>query len=54
MLVSENREQFEINFNHLGMLYCMDQDKDGNFSLDDVEDFAMDVLENVIKVLKKN
>ena len=32
----------------------MDQDKDGNFSLDDVEDFAMDVLENVIKVLKKN
>ena len=44
MLSSENREQFEINFNHLGILYCMDKDKDGNFSLDDVEDFAMDIL----------
>lgn len=54
MLNSENRVEYEINFNHLGILYLMDKDKDGNFSLDDVEDFAMEILQNVIQVLKKN
>ena len=28
-LISDNREEYLINFNHLGLLYCMDIDKDG-------------------------
>lgn len=54
MLNSECREQFEINFNHLGILYSMDKDKDGNYNLDDVCDFAVEILDNVIGILRQN
>ena len=38
--ISENREEYLINFNHLGLLYCMDTDKDGRFSLPDLLEFG--------------
>lgn len=33
-------EDYIFNFYHLGNLYCMDWNKDGRFSLDDIQKFA--------------
>lgn len=30
-IVSDKGEEFMIAFNHLGLLYCMDTDKDGRY-----------------------
>ena len=31
LLVVDMPEEYKLNFLHLGMLYCMDVDKDGRF-----------------------
>ena len=40
-------EELEIDFYHLGNLYCLDNDKDGRFSLEDILHFAHQCLARV-------
>ena len=40
-------EEYALNFYHLGILFCLDVDKDGRFSLADVLFFADMCLERV-------
>jgi len=43
----EMPDDYKMNFFHLGMLYCMDVDKDGRFYLEDLVTFASDTMQLV-------
>ena len=40
-------DELEIDFYHLGNLYCLDHDKDGRFSEEDVIQFARHCIDKV-------
>jgi hypothetical protein len=46
--ISDNREEYLINFNHLAMLYCMDTDKDGRFYQQDFYEFGEEIITEVV------
>ena len=35
---------------HIGLLYCMDHDKDGRFYLEDLQAFGQEVVEQIKKL----
>jgi len=49
VFVSDRGEEYAINFNHLAMLYSLDQDKDGRYYIDDMQDFAHEIMDNVVE-----
>jgi len=40
----EMPDDYKINFLHLGLLYCMDVDKDGRYYIDDLVTFAQEMM----------
>ena len=42
-------EDYIFNFYHLGNLYCMDQNKDGRFSFDDISKFSIMAIKEIKK-----
>ena len=38
-------DEYILNFEHLGLLYCMDISKDGRYYLEDFEEFGVEVIE---------
>ena len=47
LLNAELPEDYSVNFLHIGLLYCMDVDKDGRFTIEDLQIFAQDAIEKV-------
>ena len=48
IFIADNREEYVLQFNHLGMLYCLDTDKDGRIDRNDFYDFSTEIFENVV------
>jgi len=40
-------DQFSVNMNHLGFIYCLDVDKDGWYYLDDLQAFGQEAMEQI-------
>ena len=49
----EMPEEYSLNFEHLGLLYCLDTSKDGRYYLEDLEEFGVEIIEQIEK-LKDN
>jgi len=49
----EMPDDYKMNFLHLGMLYCMDVDKDGRYYLEDLVEFASDTMILVLDLKAK-
>jgi hypothetical protein len=44
---------YSFNVLHIGMLYCLDVDKDGRYDLEDLEEFGKEVV-GQIEILQNN
>ena len=44
ILQMEMPDGYSFNVLHLGLLYCLDVDKDGRYDLDDLEMFGKEVV----------
>ena len=49
----EMPDGYSFNVLHLGLLYCLDVDKDGRYDLEDLEEFGKEVV-GQIEILQKN
>lgn len=49
----EMPDDYKMNFLHLGMLYCMDVDKDGRYYLEDLVEFASETMILVLDLKAK-
>ena len=43
----ELNDEHPVNFLHLGLLYCLDVDKDGRFCIDDMQTFAVEIMQKI-------
>lgn len=47
-------DDYIFNFHHLGTLFCLDNNKDGRFSLEDLLAFSEEALSTIKKVSKQH
>ena len=52
MISIEQNDEHPINFLHLGLLYCLDTDKDGRFCIDDLKTFAVEIMQKIKELTK--
>ena len=53
ILSMELPDGYSFNVLHIGMLYCLDVDKDGRYDLEDLEEFGKEVV-GQIEILQNN
>lgn len=53
ILCMELPDGYSFNVLHLGLLYCLDTDKDGRYYLEDLEEFSQEVVAQ-IEILQAN
>ena len=54
LIYIEMPDDYEIDFLHLGLIYCLDSDKDGRFSQDDIDDFSIEAMKKIAQLKKDN
>ena len=50
----EMSDEYPINFFHLGLLYCLDLDKDGRFSVDDLLEASEEIMQKIKELKSAN
>lgn len=53
LLNAELPDEYKINFYHLGLLYCLDVDKDGRFYLSDLQQFGEEIMLKIKELKQK-
>jgi hypothetical protein len=43
----EMPDDLQINFMHLGLVYCLDTDKDGRFYIEDLYKFSEEIMQKI-------
>ena len=47
-------DDLQINFMHLGFIYCLDTDKDGRFYIEDLYKFAEEIMQKIGELTNNN